>query len=369
MDFTQKTILAMLIIGGLAGWVMHRSDFCLTGMVRDVFLTRSYLMLRVLFLYVILSALSFEVMRRLGVSIQAFGPPGLAHLLGGVGFGLGMTLSGNCVFGSVYRFGSGEVTGATTILGLVFGSLIFFEFATPISGALKRIALFKAATIPELFEVDPLYIILPLVFVGALLISSWARAGKLSMKSFISSFLQPWKAALVIAFLGTLSILTFGIPLSISTLYSKAATQLEALILPQHIINNAYFTKGIAIELPFQAGKITIDNGPALDTLSAAQGSLFIGIFFGAFISAKVAGDYEINFRIPPRHYLLAFVGGAIMALSARIAEGCNVWHILGGLPYLSTSSLLFLFGLFPGSYLGSRILQRAIITTPGSAE
>ncbi|PLX46593.1 MAG: hypothetical protein C0609_00245 [Deltaproteobacteria bacterium] len=369
MDFTLKTFLVMLAIGSLAGWVMHRSDFCLTGMVRDVFLTRSFLLLRALLLSVVISTLTFEILRRFGVSIQVFGSPSAAHLLGGIGFGVGMTLAGSCVVGSVYRFGGGEVTGAATILGLIFGSLIFFELAIPISGFFKRISLFEAATIPELLGADPLYVVLPSALAGSLFIISWARGGKLTLKSFIPTYLQPWKAAVAISFLGALSIFFFGTPISISTLYAKVATTIEAAIFPGHIARASYFSKSVAIPLEFQGGSITINNGPVTDTLFIAQGALFIGIFFGALFSAKMAGDYEVNFRIPPRQYLSAFAGGVIMAISARIAEGCNVWHLLGGLPYLSISSLLFLAGLFPGSYLGGLILKNRIIMTHGVEE
>jgi hypothetical protein len=49
------------------------------------------------------------------------------------------------------------------------------------------------------------------------------------------------------------------------------------------------------------------------------------------------------------------------MALGSRMAQGCNVWHLLGGLPLFSLPSLLFLVGLFPGAWLGGRWLRRLL--------
>ncbi|HYQ48325.1 MAG TPA: hypothetical protein VEP69_04600, partial [Thermodesulfovibrionales bacterium] len=47
----------------------------------------------------------------------------------------------------------------------------------------------------------------------------------------------------------------------------------------------------------------------------------------------------------------------------SRIAPTCNVWHLLGGLPILSASSILFTAGLFPGAWIGGLILTRAVLT------
>lgn len=50
------------------------------------------------------------------------------------------------------------------------------------------------------------------------------------------------------------------------------------------------------------------------------------------------------------------------MAIGSRIAAGCNIWHIWGGLPIFALQSLLFLLGLFPGSWLGSLVIKRVIL-------
>jgi hypothetical protein len=44
------------------------------------------------------------------------------------------------------------------------------------------------------------------------------------------------------------------------------------------------------------------------------------------------------------------------------MASGCNVWHLLGGLPIMAIQSMLFLAGLIPGAWLGARLLERNII-------
>jgi len=45
------------LIGVVAGFLMHRSDFCMAGAFRDLFLFRSYRLIRPIVLLVCLSAL------------------------------------------------------------------------------------------------------------------------------------------------------------------------------------------------------------------------------------------------------------------------------------------------------------------------
>jgi hypothetical protein len=91
---------------------------------------------------------------------------------------------------------------------------------------------------------------------------------------------------------------------------------------------------------------------------------ILFGIIIGAAASALLIGEWHLRWRLPQRQYLSAFGGGIIMALASRMSPGCNVWHLLGGLPLLSLQSLLFLAGLLPGAWLGSRMLTRYVLQT-----
>ncbi|MEJ2201296.1 MAG: YeeE/YedE thiosulfate transporter family protein, partial [Desulfuromonadaceae bacterium] len=91
---------------------MHRSDFCMAGMFRDLFLFRDYSMLRVLLLLVLVSMVLFESFRLLGLlhlPFPLFAPPCWANLIGGTLFGVGMVLAGGCVVGTLYRLGAGSL--------------------------------------------------------------------------------------------------------------------------------------------------------------------------------------------------------------------------------------------------------------------
>jgi hypothetical protein len=57
----------------------------------------------------------------------------------------------------------------------------------------------------------------------------------------------------------------------------------------------------------------------------------------------------------------MAAAGGLLMGLASRMAPTCNVWHLLGGLPILAASSILFFIGMLGGAFLGGILLARLL--------
>ena len=116
-------VLTLFALGWGAGFVMHRSDFCMAGMFRDLFLFRSSFMLRVLGLLILVAMVLFGGARLLGWLVPypppLLGSPSLANLLGGMLFGIGMVLAGGCVVGSLYKMGAGSMLSAVAVLGLI----------------------------------------------------------------------------------------------------------------------------------------------------------------------------------------------------------------------------------------------------------
>ena len=85
------------------------------------------------------------------------------------------------------------------------------------------------------------------------------------------------------------------------------------------------------------------------------------GIVLGSAASALLLGEWRVH-RAPARQLASALAGGVIMGFASRMAPTCNVWHLLGGLPILATSSFLFLAGLLPGAWIGGRLLTAFVI-------
>jgi uncharacterized membrane protein YedE/YeeE len=361
-------VLASFLLGSVAGYVMHRSDFCIAGMFRDLFLFRDTFMLRTLVLAVVASMVVFEAARLLGLlspyPFPLLGPPSLANLLGGLLFGAGMVLAGGCVVGTLYKMGAGSLLGALAVAGLIAGSTLYAEFYPVWSALVNATTAFPGkVTIPEIVGISPTLLIAPIALTAGFLLLRWYRQGRLQRSSGAEGYLQPWKAALVLALIGTLSYLLIGMPLGITTSYAKIGAYVENMVLPGHVAGLAYFqAQPLDYRPPLSDVSLRGGAGPALDGIAAIQFPLILGIILGAACSAVMLREFRIYWRVPLRQCLSAIIGGVVMGAAARMAPACNVWHLLGGLPILAAQSILFVLGMIPGAWLGSRLLTRLVL-------
>ncbi len=100
------------------------------------------------------------------------------------------------------------------------------------------------------------------------------------------------------------------------------------------------------------------------------QVALVVGVAFGAFISVKMAGTTRpamseiwgrvMGIRSFPARLAVAFAGGFILLLGARIANGCTSGHGLSGLSQLAVSSLIAMAAMFASGIAISAFLKRA---------
>jgi uncharacterized membrane protein YedE/YeeE len=355
-------------VGLVAGFFMHRSDFCLAGAFRDLFLFRSAHLIRPLVLAVTASAILFELARISGFlpyhPFPWFHPPAGVNILGGFIFGVGMVLTGGCVVGVLYKLGGGNLLAGVGLLGLVVGSGIYAEihpYWSPIAKASRLHE--KAFTLPQLAGTAPVWWVVVLSSVGLLFCVFWWRRGLWRRGHHADGYIPLWVTALVISVLSLLTLKLSGMPMGITTSYAKFAAILENTLFPGHVAGTEYFSAlPLHYVLPGTSRELTGGGGPRFDVVALVQYPLIVGIILGAFCSALSLGEFKPHWRVPGRQVLMVFCGGIIMALGARMSPGCNVWHILGGLPVLTLQSMLFVAGLLPGAWLGSRLLQKILV-------
>lgn len=357
-----------LMLGLACGFLLHRSDFCVAGMFRDFFLFRQTTLLQALVVLVVVSAVAFELARLGGLlapyPFPLLGLPSATTFAGGMLFGFGMVLAGGCVVGTLYKMGSGHLLSAVAFVGLLTGSTLYAEIH-PWWSALSQATRIPGGnvTLGETFAITPSLLVAPMVFIGVVLIRRWHRAGRFNAQTGAEGYIQPWKTALILAGIGLLSYLLIGMPLGITTAYAKLGASIEALLLPEHVASLSYFTlTPLDYSPPIGPQRLSGGAGPELDGIAAIQYPLIIGITLGAAVSAVRLGEFRLYYRVPVLQYFSALSGGILVGLASRMTPGCNIWHLWGGLPILATQSLLFLFGLLPGAWLGSRVLSRLVI-------
>ena len=364
-------LITSLACGLAAGFLLHRSEFCVTGMFRDFFLFRDVRMLRVLVFMIVVSMALVHGARAVGwISNYPFpllGAMSLTNILGGALFGIGMVLAGGCVVGTLYKMGSGSVLSAVAFFGLLFGSALYGEFHPAWAALTKQLSVFgPAKTLPQAFGFEPSVLIIPTLAVGVWLVVRWARRGQLIMPAHADGYIQPWISAMALAVIGLVSYVVVGMPLGITTSYAKLGATIESWLAPDHVASLEYFQgKGLNYTPPFGEQAITGGAGPELDAIAAIQYPLVAGIVLGAFFSALLLRELKLHYRLPVRQYASVLFGGVLLGMAARMVPACNVWHLWGGVPILAGQSLLYVVGLVPGTWIGSFILSKYVVRGP----
>ncbi len=360
--------LGILLVGLIAGVILFRADFCMVAMLRDFFLFRHTALLRAFVLYLLAAILLFH----LGVAgglLPLYPPPtfhaaSVATIVGGLVFGIGMVLAGGCVFSTLYKMASGNLTNWIAFFGILAGSMLYAEIHPWVSEFAARTTVTAQVTLAQ--DAPGLRVVLLAVIVvgGALLAGRWIKQDRIRVVAYAEGYLQPWKAVLGLGMLNFFYYALAGAPFGVTTAYAKLAAYLERLVWPEHVASLDYFTTD---SIHWQWGDAVISGGaaPRLDYIAFTEGALVVGVFTGALMAAVYYREFKIYGLPPWRQSVSALTGGILLALGARIAGGCNVKFFLGGLPLLAWQGIYFTLAATAGCYVGTKILTRYIVQRP----
>lgn len=162
--------------------------------------------------------------------------------------------------------------------------------------------------------------------------------------------MKSWNPYVVGVLIGILSMFTFytaNKPLGVSTAFSRTAGMIEKFVAPEYVANNLYFQ----------------EKTPKIDW----QWMLVVGILIGAFLSAKLSGDYE-KVVVPrlwqerfgkskTKRLIWSFLGGVILLFGARLAGGCTSGHGISGTLQLAISGWLFFVVLFISGIITAKLI------------
>jgi len=123
---------------------------------------------------------------------------------------------------------------------------------------------------------------------------------------------SPYVAGALIGVVSWFSVLTTGKYLGVSTTFVRTIGMIESVFTPERVASSSYFVK----------------EKPIVDW----QWMEVLGILIGAFIAAKLSGDFQMR-SVPPmwekrfgssrfKRWGVAFFGGMISMFGARMADG-----------------------------------------------
>ncbi len=98
--------------------------------------------------------------------------------------------------------------------------------------------------------------------------------------------------------------------------------------------------------------------------------AILIGIFLGAFVSAKLSGDFRVRTVSDAqwtrvfgnamwKRWLVLFIGGIILEFGAGIAGGCTSGLAIGGGLFLAPSAFIFIAAMFISGIPVAKLMYR----------
>jgi hypothetical protein len=83
------------------------------------------------------------------------------------------------------------------------------------------------------------------------------------------------------------------------------------------------------------------------------------GIITGALAATLLASGFKLKKIKSYKQVIAAVIGGTLMGYGARLAFGCNIGALYGGIASLSLSGWVFAIGMFGGAIVGSKLLVK----------
>lgn len=256
----------------------------------------------------------------------------LASIAGGLIFGYGMALAGNCGFGALVRFGGGEVRSLVVVV--VMGIFGFIALSGPL--APLRVALFPQpdasgpqGIVADLTAFTSLPPALTIAVISAALLG-WALSHEGLRRSPRMIF--------------------WGVAAGLSVAFCFAATTwLAAESFGEVAVEGPSYTAPVGRTLIFL---MTSTAGG----INFAVGSV-VGVIAGALIGSTVRGLFRWEACEDPRELGRQVGGAALMGIGGVVAMGCSVGQGVTGFATLAWSGPVTLLAIVVGALVGLRQL------------
>ncbi len=341
-DILSEPMLVALVglFGGiLLGLAARVGRFCTLGAIEDLYYGENPLRLQMWGI-----AIGVSVVGTFGLSLlglleldqtlylaRQWNP--LASIFGGILFGYGMALAGNCGYGALARVGGGDLRSLMIVLTM--GISAYVALGGPLSAL--RIWVFGGSNptieVPSFAHsaahISGAGVELSGILIGVIIV----------MLTLISRNLRR-----------SPSYIFWGAIAGIAIVSGWAGTQWVA--------SNGYdATPVISHTFSAPIGEtILYAMTSSGNTISFGSGSV-VGVLLGAFIGCLIKGHFRWEACDDPRELRRQILGAALMGFGAVIAVGCSVGQGLSAFSVLSHSAPVTLLCIMIGAAIGLRQL------------
>lgn len=338
----EHQLVALIGLGSgiLLGLASRLGRFCTLGAIEDALYGGSTVRLRMWGIAIGLAIMGSFALMGSGLLVDAetyylsirWMP--LASVVGGLVFGYGMALSGNCGYGAIARLGGGDLR--SFVIVLVMGVSTFVVLSGPL--APLRDILFPQE--PVTTEVPPGIahqlaamsgFSVPVIgmTIGALIMIGSGAAGAVWEKASRVLWAAAVGLAIVLAWAGTSWVAHRGFEGLPVVSHSFAAPLGNSIL---------WWMIGSARPLSFAVGSVA-------------------GVWAGAFIGSLIKGHFRWEACEDPRELRRQIFGAALMGGGAVIALGCSIGQGLSAFSVLAFSAPVTFASIFAGAAFGLRQL------------
>lgn len=164
-----------------------------------------------------------------------------------------------------------------------------------------------------------------------------------------TQYWSPYLAGMAIGLTLLATIVVLGSGLGASGAFARMAAAIFHGVAPQAAEAHTYF------KTYFSDGR-----SPLQDWMLYQLAGVFLGGLIGALTARRWRPGVEKGLHASRRQrLLLAFAGGTLTGLAARLARGCTSGQALTGGAMLSLGSWAFMFSVFAGGYLAAWFVRR----------
>jgi len=357
LSLTEQVFLGGFIVAVLLGAVVNKTNFCTMGAVSDWINMGSMNRMRAWVLAMVTALLALSIIESLQIlSLESTTPAyrtenfaWLRNIVGGLIFGVGMTLASGCGNKALIRLGAGNLKS-------VFVILIAGFFAYLMS---------KTSFYEIIFH--------PWVSASTISLNSYSIAGQ-DLGSFVGALIGAEDLANIRLFSALLitAVLLFIIFKSASFRRDReniiagiavgaavvAAWYITGGPLGQEWIDAMEWEEEKPVGVAVQAFTFINPMGETISYLMNPQDFLLIsfgmvalfGVIIGSFLYAIASKTFRIEWFNSWKDFYIHVIGATLMGIGGVLAMGCTIGQGVTGVSTLSLGSILAVFSIIMGS-------------------
>jgi len=358
MSLSTTVVLWGLGLGTILGFIASKTNFCTMGAVSDVVNMGSWGRMRAWILAIAIAIIGTNLLSYFGyldLSKTIYTGTSFAwltFLIGGLTFGVGMTLASGCGSKTLLRIGSGNLKSLVVFVFMGFAAIatlkgIFGAFRVSVlSAPAVTMQLDHSQTIPALMTgiggIDAKTLQLVVTAVIALAMLIFVFMSKEFRKEHDNSL-----SGIVI---GLVIVAAWYITGHIGYAESPETMEMTYMGTASHLAESMSFVAPSAYSLEY-LGYWTDTSSVITFSVASAFG-VVVGSFLYAMISKSFRWEYFTSAKDMGSH----IIGALLMGFGGITAMGCTFGQGLSGVSTLSIGSFLALISIIAGSAITMKV-------------